>query len=224
MNKPFIFVLFLGILLVVVGIALSRFSRPPADRSIAQSSSEQSMSDISLSDPQIENTVEKESILPTQEFFLRITKKQFGTFVTPERSPVQPEKFTGYHTAVDVEFDDASSPIPVFAIADGEIIQAQWVSGYGGLIVLRTMIDGRRQYIIYGHLDTSSMTQQKTVKRGEQIALLGEGYSRETDGERKHLHFGIRNDTLDIRGYVQSQAELSGWVDPIPFLEQLNVP
>ncbi len=33
----------------------------------------------------------------------RITKKTFGLFVSPQNSPVLPEKFTGYHTGVDFE-------------------------------------------------------------------------------------------------------------------------
>lgn len=165
---------------------------------------------------------EEKLILPIPEYFSRITKKSFGTYVTPLRSPVQPEKFTGYHNAVDVEFDDDASPVPVYAIGDGEIIQAQWVSGYGGLIVLRTIINGEQLYVLYGHLNTESMTPQTVVTKGDQLAVLGDAYSRDTDGERKHLHFGIRKGTLDIRGYVQSQVELTGWVDPIPFIKQLN--
>jgi len=45
-------------------------------------------------------------VLPVNQFFARITKKPFGVYITPETSPVQPEKFTGYHTGVDVEFVD----------------------------------------------------------------------------------------------------------------------
>src|SRR5579863_6635904 len=33
----------------------------------------------------------------------RVTKKPFGIYVTPQNSPVQPEKFTGFHTGIDFE-------------------------------------------------------------------------------------------------------------------------
>src|SRR5438105_4096773 len=33
----------------------------------------------------------------------RVTKKPFGIYITPQNSPVQPEKFKGYHTGVDFE-------------------------------------------------------------------------------------------------------------------------
>jgi len=37
-----------------------------------------------------------------------------------------------------------------------------------------------------------------------------------TDGERSHLHFAILSDNrIDVRGYVQSESELLGWIDPV---------
>ena len=41
----------------------------------------------------------------------RITKKPFGIFITTQNSPVQPERFSGYHTGVDVEYKDAEGRI-----------------------------------------------------------------------------------------------------------------
>ncbi|MDP1845177.1 MAG: hypothetical protein Q8L09_00330 [Candidatus Moranbacteria bacterium] len=44
---------------------------------------------------------------------------------------------------------------------------------------------------------------------------MGKAYGAETDGERKHLHLGIHKGAgVNILGYVQSKAELSGWLDP----------
>lgn len=38
------------------------------------------------------------------------------------------------------------------------------------------------------------------------MANLGNGYSSDTDGERKHLHLGIHlGEVVDIRGYVQKK-------------------
>src|SRR4030067_1140465 len=33
----------------------------------------------------------------------RVTKKPFGIFITPQNSPIQPEKFSGFHTGADFE-------------------------------------------------------------------------------------------------------------------------
>jgi hypothetical protein len=53
-------------------------------------------------------------------------------------------------------------------------------------------------------------------EKGDPLALLGTGYSSETDGERRHLHFAVlSNDRVDIKGYVQSESDLSGWIDPL---------
>lgn len=40
---------------------------------------------------------------PINSALERVTKKSFGIYVTPQSSPVSPEKFTGYHTGVDFE-------------------------------------------------------------------------------------------------------------------------
>jgi murein DD-endopeptidase MepM/ murein hydrolase activator NlpD len=58
------------------------------------------------------------------------------------------------------------------------------------------------------------------LKRGDTIGVLGQGFSEETDGVRKHLHLGIhRGKEIDIRGYVQDNAEVSGWLDVLPLLK-----
>lgn len=155
---------------------------------------------------------------PIQEFKERITKKFFGTYVTPDNSPVQPEKFTGYHTGVDVEFTDTTADIPVFAIADGTVQRANYTSGYGGLLVIEHTVNGEHFFSLYGHLRASTLPRVGTqVHKGDQVAVLGTGNSQETDGERHHLHFGIIvSPTIDVRGYTTSNDELhSIWKDPL---------
>jgi murein DD-endopeptidase MepM/ murein hydrolase activator NlpD len=155
---------------------------------------------------------------PIAEFKQRITKKRFGTYVTPNNSPVQPEKFTGYHTGVDVEYDDVSEEVQVVAIADGTIVQSNTVSGYGGVVIIEHTINGTATYVLYGHLAASSMVGRGKITKGQKIGILGKGNSSETDGERKHLHLSIRKThSISVKGYVQSQNELSAWHDPLTF-------
>jgi len=152
-------------------------------------------------------------IPPIAEFKKRIVKKPFGLYITPATSPVQPEKFTGYHTGVDVEYGDVQTDVPTVAIADGLVIYSGWVSGYGGfLAILHT------DYIsTYSHLNPESLLPKNTkVLQGQTIGTLGRAYSHETDGERKHLHFGIiKGNKLDLRGYVQNEIEISLWLNPL---------
>lgn len=158
--------------------------------------------------------------LPIADFESRITKKPFGIYITPQTSPVQPEKFSGYHTGADVEYEDALSDIPVKSIASGTVLRSEWVSGYGGMTAIRHTIDDKDYIVIYGHLSPDSLLEKgNEVLRGEQIGILGEGYSNQTDGERKHLHLAIYTGSdVNVKGYAASQSELSQWVDPVEFL------
>ncbi|MCX6726340.1 MAG: M23 family metallopeptidase [Candidatus Shapirobacteria bacterium] len=154
---------------------------------------------------------------PIADFKNRITKKFFGTFVTPQNSPVSPEKFRGFHTGVDVEYGDITAEEQVKNIANGQIIYSGLVSGYGGFVAEQITINSQPFIAIYGHLRPSSLIKNNSkVNAGDQIGVLGTAYSVETDGERRHLHFALLKGTkLDFRGYVQSQSELSLWSDPL---------
>ena len=155
--------------------------------------------------------------LPIAEFKDRITRKPFGLYVNPKNSPVSPEVFTGYHTAVDIEYDDVATDVPVYAIADGEVVLARTASGYGGVMIIKMNTNGTDRSVVYGHLRPSSLPNVgQRVTKGEQIGVLGTGYTSETDNERRHLHFGVLIDTrIDLKGYVQTETELSGWIDPL---------
>lgn len=159
---------------------------------------------------------------PIPDFTKRITIKPFGIHVAPWQSPIQPERFEGYHTGVDAEILPAEKDKNFFvkAVADGTVVAVRSASGYGGLVVIEHAIERKKIYGIYGHLRFSSILikQRDTVKAGDIIGVLGDDKSKETDGERKHLHFGLYQGNLpDIRGYVQIKEELSNWINPLKF-------
>ncbi len=156
-------------------------------------------------------------IWPLERAEDRITKKPFGIKVSPTDSPVSPEKFSGYHTAVDFETfpEEADSTVVVKAVCSGELRIKRAATGYGGIAVQSCTVHDQAVTIIYGHLKLSSIsaTVGQSLKQGETLAVLGKGFSSETDGERKHLHLGIHTGTaVDIRGYVPTADALKGWI------------
>ena len=84
------------------------------------------------------------------------------------------------HGAVDIPIRYA----PVYAPADGKVIIARALSGYGNYI----MIDhGDGYYTGFGHLSSYNVSEGQTVSRGEQIATSGNtGIST-----GPHLHYEV---------------------------------
>jgi hypothetical protein len=152
-----------------------------------------------------------EDFYPVAEFRQRITKKSFGDYINPQNSPVLPERFEGFHTGVDVEYEDIKDEVAVFAVCDGEVVLSRWVSGYGGTLILKC----QNNYYLYGHLNIDSIVKKTKTLKGEQVAVLGEGKTQETDFERKHLHFSINKKSADLRGYVKDEKELNNWSNPL---------
>lgn len=162
------------------------------------------------------STVNQPAIFfPIAGYNERLTFKVFGQYVH--------DRFTGYHVGDDIEYTDTEQVIPVRAMADGEIEIREWVSGYGGLVRIKHVIDGQVIHSLYGHIALSSVSLKvgDHIKAGQFLANLGKGYSTETDGERHHLHFAIYagNDNR-INGYEQSSTGVSRWINPQMFLAQ----
>jgi len=156
--------------------------------------------------------------LPLTDSLSRITKKPFGIYITPKSSPVQPEHFTGYHTGTDFEIFpvELDKYVPVSAICTGKIEVKRTAQGYGGVLVESCDLDNQPVTVVYGHLKLTSINQNvgDTLTAGESFALLGNAYSTETGGERKHLPLGIKKgSTVNLLGYVQNESDLSGWLD-----------
>ncbi|MGI6373800.1 MAG: M23 family metallopeptidase [Patescibacteria group bacterium] len=167
--------------------------------------------------PEVLATTTDYFLPPVPEFFARITKKSFGTYVTPQNSPVSPERFSGYHSGVDVEFSDLEELVPVTAIGDGLVIFSGRVNGYGGVVIIRHKLNGQIYSALYGHLALASLPAlHSLVSTGDIIGALGAAYSSDTDGERRHLHLSIYpGETINFRGYASTKSELTAWLDPL---------
>ncbi|MDA2935818.1 M23 family metallopeptidase [Patescibacteria group bacterium AH-259-L05] len=156
---------------------------------------------------------------PIDRILERSVKKSFGLKVSPEDSPIQPERFSGYHTGVDYEVfgEELEKDVFVRAICGGKLRQKQNADGYGGVAVQDCLLQDQAITVVYGHLKLTSIILEVNsyIAPGSEIGILGAHQSIETDGERKHLHLGIRKGTIvDIRGYVENESELTNWLDP----------
>lgn len=159
----------------------------------------------------------------------REKKLTFGLFVTPdpEENPIDPpERFTGYHTALDFEIfeEEENTDVAVKVSCDGKILQQETIAGYGGVVIQSCQIP-EEVTVLYGHLDFERFQKKvgDEVKRGELLGYLGAEKSAETGNTRKHLHFGVHEGPdIEVRGYVQNESELESFRDPLLLLEYSN--
>lgn len=161
-------------------------------------------------------------VVPLDRAEERVTKKPFGMFIDPQTSPVQPERFRGYHTGTDFETfpEESVTDVSIRAVCSGTLVAKRRASGYGGVIVERCELGGETVTVVYGHLALKSVTGQvgDQVASGAELGMLGAAGSADTDGERKHLHLGIhRGESVDIRGYVGRKTDLAAWLNPCDF-------
>ena len=164
---------------------------------------------------------------PIADFAERMKLNFFGTHfsaATPRNQypdSVCPNNtlYTGYHTAVDLETtsDEQNIAVPVDAVSDGTIVFAGSASGYGGLVIIGFVYNNQNYTAVYGHIDTRTLKVSvgQKVSQGDLLADLAPACSVYSGNNRKHLHFGIhKGTTINESGYVSTQTELNGWVDP----------
>ena len=121
-----------------------------------------------------------------------------GTYITSSYGyrlhPIQ--GIYKYHAGIDI--GNAGYGAPVLAAADGVIVYAGIMSGYGNCVMIS---HGNNIVTLYGHGQTILTEVGKEVKQGEVIMAVGStGIST-----GPHLHFEVR---------VEGKA-----VDPLPYLD-----
>jgi len=167
-------------------------------------------------------------IYPMDKYDERVKIRWYGKYVDSSDRQNIPcgETFIGYHTGDDLEVfpEEIEKDVPVKAIAAGKVRMVSTVNGYGGLMVIEYDLEGQVATVYYGHIGigTAKFAVNDEVNTGDEIALLGKTCSTQTDGERKHLHFSIhKGSELNVRGYVSSQNQLAGWLNPKETLSEL---
>lgn len=210
-NRKLILIILLLVLTLASSVAYLYFSNDNPNRVPYKPTED-------TNTPELEKKIEA----PISEAEKRITKKPYGIFVTPQNSPVQPEKFRGYHTGTDFETfpDEQDKEVAIYAICDGKSISSGQVSGYGGLLIQNCSIDSQTVTILYGHLALASLPDANTeIKKGQKTGVLAPANSNESGFERKHLHLGIhKGGGIDYRGYVDAKNQLESWLDAALYL------
>jgi murein DD-endopeptidase MepM/ murein hydrolase activator NlpD len=95
------------------------------------------------------------------------------------------DPFTGekdFHPGLDISADKGD---PVYATADGTVVNASAAGNYGNLVVLD---HGFGLETRYGHLSAFKVKAGQTVKRGDLLGLVG-STGRATSS---HLHYEVR--------------------------------
>ena len=103
-----------------------------------------------------------------------------------------------FHKGQDIH---ASYGAPVFATADGVVVNAGWLRGYGQVVYVD---HGNGISTRYGHLSHIGVTLGQAVRRGDQLGLVG-STGRSTG---PHLHYEVR---------IDGQA-----TNPIPYLPTIT--
>ena len=161
-------------------------------------------------------------VSPIDKPLERADKKPFGILISPDNSPIIPERFSGYHTGVDFEIlaAEKDKDMAIVSICGGQLRTKETVSGYGGIVVQDCILNNDKITAVYGHLRLSSVRANKGdyLSPNTFVGFLGAAGSSETDGERKHLHLGIHlGGKVDLRGYIPSKNELADWIDPFSY-------
>jgi len=95
------------------------------------------------------------------------------------------DPFTGekdFHPGLDISAEKGD---PVYATADGKVVNAAAAGNYGNLVVLD---HGYGLETRYGHLSAFKVKLDQTVKRGDLLGLVG-STGRATNS---HLHYEVR--------------------------------
>jgi hypothetical protein len=208
----------LGLFLLVIVSFVFMYVKPVSMNSQEQEKQNNSNATLSSSLPwPLERASERGKLLT------------FGMFVSPdpEQNPITPpERFTGFHSGLDIEIlpEEKDASVLVKAICDGKIIYTGSVEGYGGVIIQQCNINNQPTSVLYGHLRLSSFrvsAGETPITQSTELAELGTAYSNETGGTRKHLHLGMhKGNHIEFLGYVNIQEELAEFIDPFPLLEK----
>ncbi|MEH7504193.1 peptidoglycan DD-metalloendopeptidase family protein [Neobacillus drentensis] len=90
-----------------------------------------------------------------------------------------------FHYGFDIA--KAGSNVPIVAAADGEVYVSHYSSSYGNVVYILHNINGQTYTTVYAHMSRSLVGAGATVKKGQQIGVMG----NTGDSRGQHLHFEL---------------------------------
>lgn len=134
-----------------------------------------------------------------------------GRIMSPFGARTDPFSGEGaIHTGVDLS---AAMGTPVRVAADGIVVHADWMSGYGRLVIVD---HGNGLQTYYGHLSRFLVVPGQEVRRGDIVARSGAS-GRVTS---PHLHYEVRMHGTPVNPYpylAKSAIEVASTEKDLPF-------
>ncbi|WP_331758338.1 M23 family metallopeptidase (plasmid) [Nocardia sp. NBC_01377] len=143
-----------------------------------------------LDEPETSCKVVESSTTPPLPAGSRVSPMKSGTYTLTSGFGVRGGG--EFHQGVDMA---AAAGTPIYAAADGKVIDAGPASGFGSWVRIAHNIDGAEIITVYGHMfpDDISVTVGESVRAGQQIALVGYNGQVDPPGPQgAHLHFETR--------------------------------
>lgn len=175
------------------------------------------------------NEVFKDSIIVTEQ------AKDFKTLILEDsihisngfNFPVGKPNANGYYNAQKFQENDhlgddwngvggGDSDLgdSIYAISNGYISETNdYEGGWGNVVRIVHLYKGQLYESLYAHCDSILVSSNKFIKKGEQIATIGNC----NGAYYAHLHLEIRNEVgLDIGGGYSTDTK--GYLDPTEFI------
>jgi murein DD-endopeptidase MepM/ murein hydrolase activator NlpD len=89
------------------------------------------------------------------------------------------------HYGVDIA--NSAAGVPIWAAADGVVIQSYYSSSYGNVVFIAHSVNGQTYTTVSAHMETRYVSSGAVVKKGQTIGIMG----NTGDSSGKHLHFEL---------------------------------
>lgn len=132
-----------------------------------------------------------------------------------------------YHTGADLNWGQPyeDKGLPIYSAANGVVTFAGRLNVWGNVIVVRHdplyMPGGQVLYARYGHVQNMKVRTGDRVKRGQQLAEIGDAFGRYVP----HLHFDLSPTSIlerlpsDWPGKNETLLR-QNYIDPLPFIRR----
>jgi peptidoglycan hydrolase CwlO-like protein len=94
-------------------------------------------------------------------------------------------RWGSFHYGVDIA--NRAANVPIWAAADGVVIQSYYSSSYGNVVFIAHSVNGQTYTTVSAHMETRLVSSGTVVKKGQQIGIMG----NTGDSQGKHLHFEL---------------------------------